>query len=329
MNAITRNRINLGIGQWQNDLEEGNYYQTWYPIHLARELRAGQIVGKEFLGTRIILYLDPAGQPVVQSAYCPHVGADLACGELIEGQVRCAYHHWRFAADGKCADIPSGDKIPAGAKLYNYPAAEKWGLIWAFHGDQPTFDVPTIPEVEEEDFVGVTGERGERPIDHWLSTSNAFDFQHLRALHGLPQQAEPKQIDATPYSLEYGRGGGGPFRHHGLVTGTNTFAHCVVSPQGEHFMLVSSAALAVGKSLSFYVVGIRKSAAATMTARQLHERLAELEASAIKLYTEDEPVLFSIRFRGPAEGNWIGADRHLAHYFRYLREFPRARPFDT
>ena len=329
MNALTRDRFNTKIGQWQNDLEDGNFYQTWYPIHLAAELKPGRIVGKEFLGTRIILYRDREGKAVVQSAYCPHVGADLACGELIDGQVRCAYHHWRFAADGKCTDIPSGDKIPPGAKLYNYPTAEKWGLVWAFHGDKPAFGVPEIPEVEEEDFVGITGERGERPIDHWLSTSNAFDFQHLRALHGLPHQAEPKSIEVTPFSMEYGRGQGGPYHHHGKVTGTNTFAHCVKTPQGEHFMLVSSAAMAVGKSLSFYVVGIRKSEAAKLSPRALHEHLETLVAGAMKLYTEDEPVLFSIRFRGPAEGNWIGADRHLAHYFKYLREFPQARPFDT
>lgn len=329
MNALTRNRFNIKIGQWQNDLDEGNYYQTWYPIHLARELKPGLLVGKEFLGTRIILYRDTAGKPVVQSAYCPHVGADLACGALIDGEVRCAYHHWRFGADGRCTDMPTGDKIPAGARVYNYPAAEKWGLIWAFHGETPTFRVPDIPEVEEGEFVGITGERGERPIDHWLSTSNAFDFQHLRALHGLPAQAEPKEIEITAHSLEYGRGGNGPFRHHGKVTGTNTFAHCVNSPAGEHFMLVSSAALAPGKSLSFYVVGVRKATADKMTQRALHEHLSELEANAMKLYTEDEPVLFSIRFRGRAEGNWVGAYRHLASYFRYLREFPQARPFDT
>src|SRR5665213_4544481 len=119
MNALTRNRINLAIGQWQNDLDEGNFYQTWYPLHLARELKPGQLVGKEFLGTRVILYRDAAGAAVVQSAYCPHVGADLACGELIEGEVRCAYHHWRFGADGTCTQIPTADKIPAGARLYN------------------------------------------------------------------------------------------------------------------------------------------------------------------------------------------------------------------
>jgi phenylpropionate dioxygenase-like ring-hydroxylating dioxygenase large terminal subunit len=266
---------------------------------------------------------------VVQSAYCPHVGADLACGELIEGQVRCAYHHWRFGADGACTGNTTGDKIPAGARLHNYPAAEKWGLIWAFHGERPGFDVPAIPELEEEDFVGITGERGVRPIDHWLSTSNAFDFQHLRALHNLPHQAEPKQIEITPHSMEYGRGQGGQYHHHGKVTGTNTFAHCIKTPVGEHFMLVSSAALAPGKSLSFYVVGIRKSAAAKMSPRELHAHLEELVDNAMKLYTEDEPVLFSIRFRGPAEGNWVGADRHLASYFRYVREFPQARPFDT
>jgi nitrite reductase (NADH) small subunit/3-phenylpropionate/trans-cinnamate dioxygenase ferredoxin subunit len=36
---------------------------------------------------------------------CPHAGASLACGTLVEGTVMCAWHGWRFhLCDGAWAD---------------------------------------------------------------------------------------------------------------------------------------------------------------------------------------------------------------------------------
>jgi nitrite reductase/ring-hydroxylating ferredoxin subunit len=36
---------------------------------------------------------------------CPHAGASLACGNLVEGTVICAWHGWRFhLSDGSWAD---------------------------------------------------------------------------------------------------------------------------------------------------------------------------------------------------------------------------------
>jgi hypothetical protein len=40
---------------------------------------------------------------------------------------------------------------------------------------------------------------------------------------------------------------------------------------------------------------------------------------------EDEPILESMRFR---RGTLVASDRHLARYFRYVSEFPRAAPPD-
>jgi nitrite reductase/ring-hydroxylating ferredoxin subunit len=36
--------------------------------------------------------------------------------QRVDGQIRCAYHHWRFDAAGNCVHIPTGDKIPAGVR---------------------------------------------------------------------------------------------------------------------------------------------------------------------------------------------------------------------
>ena len=92
------------------------------------DVQAGQVIGRDFLGTRVILYRDATGRAVVQGAFCPHLGADLSVGQVVEGQIRCAYHHWTFDCAGTCVDIPAGDKIPPGARIPTYPSAEAWGL---------------------------------------------------------------------------------------------------------------------------------------------------------------------------------------------------------
>ena len=55
---------------------EAGFHRCWYPVALARDLTPGSVIGRDFLGTRVVAYRDAAGQPVVQSAWCPHLGAD-------------------------------------------------------------------------------------------------------------------------------------------------------------------------------------------------------------------------------------------------------------
>jgi nitrite reductase/ring-hydroxylating ferredoxin subunit len=83
------------------------FHQTWYPVALAAELGRDSLLGQDFLGSRVVVYRDPDGRPVVQSAWCPHLGADLSVGAVIDGRVRCAFHHRSYDAAGRC--VPAGD----------------------------------------------------------------------------------------------------------------------------------------------------------------------------------------------------------------------------
>src|SRR5258708_17539718 len=177
---------------------EAGFHRSWYPLCLARDLAADKVIGRDFLGTRVVAYRDPAGKPVVQSAWCPHLGADLSVGQIVDGRLRCAYHHWSFDVSGACADIPTGDKIPAAARIFTYPAAEAWGLVWAFNGEQPDFAIPRIPGADEGAITFEAHERAAVPFDTWFAVSNGVDFQHLRTLHGLPVIGLPAETDDAP-----------------------------------------------------------------------------------------------------------------------------------
>src|SRR5262249_13567311 len=147
-----------------------------------------------FLGSRVVAYRDPQGRPVVQTAWCPHLGADLSVGQIADGRLRCPYHHWSFDGSGRCAHIPSGDNIPPSARIFTYPVREAWGLVWAFNGETADNDAPRIPGGDETSIVFETRERGTRAWDTWVAVSNGVDFQHLQTLHGIPRVSMPEQL---------------------------------------------------------------------------------------------------------------------------------------
>lgn len=308
--------------------QDGAYFQSWYALCLAEEVQEGQIVGRDFLGTRVIAYRDKTGAPVVQTAYCPHLGADLALGELVNGEVRCAYHRWQFASDGRCTAIPNLKKPPRAARLQNYPAAEAWGIIWAFNGAEPLYDVPSLVDVDEQDILYKTIDRqDEQMVDSWIPTSNSVDFQHLLSVHGFPHTAVPDRIDVDAFSLSYNVNLFDP-KGKGRVTGHNTFSmrHLIPLPF-DHFVMFASSSPRPGVVRAIFVVGVPKpSDPADFPNAQ--KNLEILGKRIEELYQEDENLLHTMRFRQRGDAKLVKQDAALGKFLDYIDALPRAKPFD-
>ena len=123
----------------------------------------------------------------VVDAYCPHLGAHLGNGAVVDNNIRCPYHHWQFGGDGRCASIPYGSNIPTGAVLKSYPCKEINGFIFIWcdaHNAAPSWDIPTHPVVQNPDYYFVEKRehlfRG-HPQD---ISENGADFTHFVAIHG-------------------------------------------------------------------------------------------------------------------------------------------------
>jgi len=297
------------------------FHQSWFPVARARKVNAEKVLGIDLLGTRVLAYRDAAGKPIVQSAWCPHLGADLSQGEIVEGQIRCPYHHWRFDPAGMCAHIPTGDKIPPGARIFTFPTAEAWGLVWAFNGREPLFPPPAIPGINESDLAIESRARADRPLPPWVSTSNGVDFQHLRTLHNL-QTGAPEAIKVGDYAIEY-RIETEHYMQHGRITGTNVFAQHLRRDGMDTFMLFCGAPIDRQRSRGFFVVGVHKGGDAAAERHRVTAQLAGVREFVEKLLAEDDPVLKTMRFKA---GTLVASDRHLARFFKYVAEFPRAEP---
>ena len=288
------------------------FHQNWFPLALSREVTDSAPLGVDFLGTRVVVYRGADGKPVVQGAYCPHLGADLSLGALIDGRLRCPFHHWSYGADGRCVHIPTGDKIPPGAVLPLYPSAEAWGLVWAFNGEAPLYPLPRMPDAAEGSIAIEAHLYGSRPIDPWIAVGNGVDFQHLRALHGL-QTEMPDAIEAGPHSIEFKIAN--PFySQHGIIAGTNSFAQHLNAGGNEMWMLFAGRSVAPSRSMSYYVIGAPPGPGAS-------ERLAAVGEMTRRLMDEDAPILNTIRFR---RGTLTAADRFLARFLKYVADFPVA-----
>ncbi len=301
------------------------YASSWYALGLAGALDGGRVVGKEFLGGRVIMYRGEDGRANVMSAYCRHLGADLSLGCVIGNDVRCAFHHWQYGPDGKCVKIPASAKIPHAARLYKFPTAEKWGLVWAFNGPEPLFEVPEFRSFSEPQLMYRTVEAFDLPVEPWVPFTNSVDFQHLRVLHGLKIEFNPDDIRVGRYGFEYDVRFEDPkfgiFDQEIRVTGTNTIALTGELNGMKVLSMATGSPMDGGRTKGWMITATPHNAAEDQAV--LQQRIEIGEAFFKRLIDEDQPIMSSIRFR---EGVLIEADRALARFLKYVRGFPKSAP---
>lgn len=302
------------------------YEQNWYAVAKSSEVSTGKAIGTDYLDGRVVVWRGEDGSPHVMSAWCAHLGADLSVGDVVGGEIRCAFHHWHYGADGVCSKIPSGDAIPPRARVTALPTVERWGLIWAFNGTEPLYPSPEFPDFVERELryrvVPVT----EFPLEHWVVLTNSVDFQHLRVLHGLKITFDPNDVRIVDHGLEYEAQFESPefgaFDQKIRVFGTNTI--CLRGTMGGQKMLTmyTGTPRPNGYTRGWVVSAAPRPPEETPEAIEFcDQQVAMTEAFFVGLIEQDTPVMSSIRFR---EGALVPADRALARFLKYVRSYPKA-----
>jgi nitrite reductase/ring-hydroxylating ferredoxin subunit len=306
--------------------EGGAFSQTWWPICLASDVAPGQARGFDFLDGRVLVFRDATGAARVLSARCPHLGADLAVGDVHEGALRCAFHHWQFDADGHCLRTGVGDRVPSRARLFRFPSVEKHGLVWAFNGTAPTWQVPDFEHPESALVRKVVVFPDLMPVDPWVLCCNTPDMQHIKALHGISfAHGDPHdEVEWSDHSMLYDFAGkhrrGEAISNRVGIFGTSLY-YQATELNGRWFGFLAPFGLPrPGCSRVFMVVVARRDSG---TAEEVDGFLDEVLALETRVVGEDVAVMQTIRFR---QGALTPSDRTLARFFDYLRAFPRAHP---
>ncbi len=212
-----------------------------------------------------------------------------------------------------------------GAECAGFPVVERYGIVWAFHGEEPLFDVP---ELSEELTLRHTV-LDEAPVDPWLVAAQTMDVQHFLLQHKftLEDGVDPNDaVTATAHSMGY------PLR---LTTpdgsrldvrvgihGTNIFRQTGTLDGRWFCWLTALRSVRPGVSRPYFVLGARRGEGGADAAADA----AFLDRAAgvmMGMLADDAPVLLSLHFR---PGLLTRSDRALARYLEYVRTYPRAAP---
>lgn len=160
----------------------------WFLVCFSEELAVGEVKPVTFFGKELVLFRTASGQAKVLDAYCPHMGAHLGYGGLVEGEsVRCPFHAWEFNGDGECTTIPYATKIPPRAKIDCWPVDEHDGMLFVWHDrakGAPTWNIPAIeghgtPDWTPWSFGQIIVKTHPREI-----VENVVDVGHFIPVHG-------------------------------------------------------------------------------------------------------------------------------------------------
>ena len=302
--------------------EDGLFRQSWYPLCLSSEVPAGQVLGCSFLDGKVVAFRGDDGAVHVTSAYCPHVGADLSVGRVVGNNLQCAFHHWEYNAQGQCEKTGIGDPPPALARLFVFPAQERWGIVWVFNGEAPLFDLPGMGYPEDQLLVWTYKYPTPFHSDPWVFAANTPDMQHLKAVHKVKfEHGDPHDlIEWDRWGLQYNvkakHQGGVPIDWDLGLRGTGFFWR--TGSYGE-FWCAAVTGFGLPAPGMHQVFG----AAMVLQGEGAEERLAKMRGITERTIGEDAQILDTIHYR---HGLLTGADRTLARYLTIVREFPRAHP---
>jgi nitrite reductase/ring-hydroxylating ferredoxin subunit len=314
----------------QAEGEHGLYTQSWFAICRSEDLAPGQVLGREFLGGKVAVYRGEDGVARVTSAYCLHLGADLSGGSVERDCLRCPFHHWTYDPTGRCVSTGIGDPPPPGARLFAFPTREKYGVVFAFNGAEPLFeladlDVPSDEMAVRVDLLPMTA-------DPWTFCANVPDFQHFIGVHRTLRDdiGHYDRIRWSTFGLDFeftafpelGRAPPIPFKVG--VQGTSLILVQGFLPDGRWFGALAAMSMPRPRRTDIFVVsGVRRSGADVASVGADTALLAELHRRFLAMATEDLELLSTAHY---SPGALTRHDEALARYLEMVRRYPRANP---
>jgi phthalate 4,5-dioxygenase len=160
---------------------------SWMPALLSSELPEPGCdpVHVELLGQTFVAFRDGDGNIGILDEMCCHRGVSLTVGRVEKCGLRCIYHGWLYAADGKILETPNvrDDRFKDRVRAKSYPVKEAGSMIWTYLGDParmpkfPDYPFLSAPKNEVLALMAVVG------CNYLHFVEGGIDSSHLGVLH--------------------------------------------------------------------------------------------------------------------------------------------------
>lgn len=192
----TRGLIDSATSKVRNNIPPGlelGLRHFWYPILPSSELTSERPLGIRRLGEDLVVWRDRNGHAATFVDRCPHRGARLSVGDMVDGRLQCRYHGLQYDGTGQCRLVPieaaEDGRQARRLRAHKYPTAEQDGAVWAFLGDPEVFPPGPVPahddnpELADPSYVWIVKSMVWNA--NWLLVhDNTADLFHFPFVHG-------------------------------------------------------------------------------------------------------------------------------------------------
>ena len=200
----------------------------WIPALLSSELPEPDCdpLHVELLGENFVAFRDTEGNVGLLDEMCCHRGVSLTLGRAENYGLRCIYHGWLFATDGKILETPNipDPKYKSRFKAKSFPVKEAGGVVWTYIGkpaDMPSFyDFPFIGAADDKILptVQIIGCSYVQVLEGLLDSSHLSilhisqfrqaalpDIKFVQNTGHMQHDAAPRiEVEETQFGLHYG-----------------------------------------------------------------------------------------------------------------------------
>lgn len=162
----------------------GRYMRMfWQPVARSKDIVAGRALPLRIMSEDLTVYRGETGAIHIVQGRCAHRATLLATGWVEGDTIRCRYHGWQYAPDGRCIEQPGEDAGFANKVcLRAYPAHEYLGLVFAYLGEGEPPPLRRYPDFERDGVVE-TGPVEVWPCNYFNRVDNVCDMAHVTFTH--------------------------------------------------------------------------------------------------------------------------------------------------
>jgi phenylpropionate dioxygenase-like ring-hydroxylating dioxygenase large terminal subunit len=165
---------------YSNDFPAG-----WYAIVASDEIK---LINHPYtfprFGINLVIWRNEQGLIRVMVDKCPHRSARISIGKVINDEIICPFHGFRFGGDGKCNYAPEFGKAIPGLNTMTFKVAEKFSMIWVCFGNETS----DLNLAQLTDLTNLLGNDFSEIQKTWQANitrciENQLDYTHLPMVH--------------------------------------------------------------------------------------------------------------------------------------------------